>query len=136
MFLLAGLFRFLFGCHGCLFSLPLFMDNVHGSCNDDLLQLSECIESKKSEVKQKMMFNDECNGVRRSPRELHQDFLCVTPRNFQRTTTRSSNFSAFKFQNSSSSEMRNPRQGLSKLGVRNLKVYLCRSARRHLPASI
>ena len=52
VFLLAGLFRFLLGCHGCLFSLPLFMDNVHGSCNDDLLQLSECIESLKSEVKQ------------------------------------------------------------------------------------
>jgi hypothetical protein len=86
----------------------LFMDNVHGSCNDELLQLSECIESLKSEVKQKMMLNDERDGVRRSPRTPDQDFLCVTRRNFQRTTIRASNFSVFDFQNSSSSAMRNP----------------------------
>src|SRR5579864_5171937 len=41
--------------------LPILPSIVHGSRNDELLRLSECIESLKSEVKQKMMNGGERN---------------------------------------------------------------------------
>jgi hypothetical protein len=41
--------------------LPILPSIVHGSRNDELLRLSECIESLKSEVKQKMMDGGERN---------------------------------------------------------------------------
>ena len=50
VFLLGGLFCFLFGCHVNYSPFPLFMDRRNGL----LLRLFECIESIKSEVKQKM----------------------------------------------------------------------------------
>jgi hypothetical protein len=61
VFLLAGLLRFLLGCH-----LTILPSIIHGCCNDHLLQLSECIESINNEVKQKMMFEGRCSGVRKS----------------------------------------------------------------------
>jgi hypothetical protein len=48
-----------------LFSLPLFMDHH----NDQLLRLIECIESLKSEVKQKMMCRERRSAVRKSLRD-------------------------------------------------------------------
>ena len=45
-----------------LFSLPLFMDHH----NHNKLRLIECIESIKSEVKQKMRFDGERSAVRKS----------------------------------------------------------------------
>src|SRR5690242_1908899 len=59
VFLLAGLLCcFLFGCHG----LPILPSIIHGSCNGLQLQLIECIESLKCEVKKKMMHGDMLGG--------------------------------------------------------------------------
>jgi hypothetical protein len=62
VFLLAALFAgFLFCCHGSI--LPSIL---HGLCNDALLQLFDCIESTKSDVKQKMTragAHDPCTKV-------------------------------------------------------------------------
>jgi hypothetical protein len=50
--LLAGfLLCFLLGCHVSILPFPFFME----SCNGDLLQLIECIESTQNEVKRKMI---------------------------------------------------------------------------------
>jgi hypothetical protein len=56
VFLLAGLLRFLLRCHSNY--SPFHYSWI---CNDRLLQLIECIESLKSEVKQKMMWKVKCN---------------------------------------------------------------------------
>jgi hypothetical protein len=60
-----------------LFSLSIF----HGSCNDRLLQLIECIESSRSEVKRKMIRARVSNDAPRSwldartRRKLRRDHL-------------------------------------------------------------
>jgi len=64
--LLAALFCFLFGCHG--FYSPFHF--VDGSCNAVLLQLVECIESIKSDVKKKMTLIAHTTDVRKSLRVI------------------------------------------------------------------
>ena len=53
--------------------LTILPSIIHGSRNDELLRLFECIESIKSEVKQKMMNRDERNG---STKVTEFDFQC------------------------------------------------------------
>jgi len=73
MLFAALLFCFLFGCH-CIYS-PFSI--FHGSCNGVLLQLIECIESMKNEVKKKMIASSAANAVPKSPEQLFcEDFMC------------------------------------------------------------
>jgi len=49
--MLLFLFCLFLGCHWFLFSLSIFHGKI---CNDRLLQLFDCIELMKNEVKKKM----------------------------------------------------------------------------------
>jgi hypothetical protein len=54
-----------------LFSLSIF----HGhQCNDQLLQLVECIESIKSDVKKKMMEDESAIDTPKSPQRVANEF--------------------------------------------------------------
>jgi hypothetical protein len=46
---------------------------LHGLCNGDLLQLIECIESTRNEVKRKMIESSACNAEPKSPEGVAQE---------------------------------------------------------------
>jgi hypothetical protein len=65
---LAAFFAFFFVAID-LFSLPLFMD----SCNGQLLQLIDCIESMKSDVKEKMTVEEHSSHEPKSHQRDERD---------------------------------------------------------------
>jgi hypothetical protein len=59
------LLRFFLSCHGFYSPFPFFMDG----CNGVLLQLIDCIESMKSDVKRKMRKKFRARHTPKSPRK-------------------------------------------------------------------
>ena len=113
--------------------LPILPSIVHGSCNGLLLQLSECIESLKSEVKQKMMLKGDASGVRKSWRSSTNEIFVGCAGIFLRTTGRFQfQVSGFQFRASHATLVGIPEIGNSKPENRRR----CRSADFLLTASI
>jgi len=50
---------------------------IHGLCNGDLLQLIECIESTRNEVKRKMIETSACSVARKSPEGEAEEKICA-----------------------------------------------------------
>jgi hypothetical protein len=96
--------------------LTILPSIVHGSCNDLLLRLIECIESLKSEVKQKM--NDALSGNRvRKSRKFAISLLALRASKFH-----ASRVDALRAYRTTEDEA--GRGGHSKL--RNLETFISR----------